>query len=302
MTKTIYLFESLMVIFILSCSNTSVEYDKPTSSGKLLVETYIKEGDTAIMVRLEKPISVYTWNENNSDTTHKIHNAIVKVFIDGNEYLLNENPSPQFNWYGVSMCNSSLYSLRQEVTEFSDCSIIIDYEGKRYDASAINPGKVKALSAEAKFSCENKTKYFSLPLDVKCSLDYDKDKNNYYRVNATAYIKYNGKEGWINYYYSYFVFTENTKNVFDLTLNWCGGNFNSYDLEESENISITKVVIYVEKISEEYYHLREALNAQHTDYDTPFGSEVTEIPSNINNGYGIFTCISRDSICANIIK
>jgi hypothetical protein len=303
MTKIIYLLEVLLLVIIISCSNTSVEYDKPTSDGKLLVESYIKEGDTAIMVRLEKPISAYTWNGNTIDTTNKIHSAIVKIFIDGNEYLLNENPSPQFYWYGVSMWNSSLYSLPQDVKEFSNCSIVVDYDGKRYDASAVNPGKVKILSAEAKIGFEKKQFYFTMPVNIKCNIDYDKQKNNYFRVKTE--VKYQYIDSYISTYIfnSYLCLNENTINEIEISSSNSNVKFVypiNYDTTTTPDFK--NVTIFVERLSEEYYHLREALNAQHTDYDTPFGSEVTEIPSNINNGYGIFTCISRDSICANIIK
>ena len=299
MTKTIYLFEILLVVFILSCSNTSVEYDKPYADGKLLVESYIKEGDTAIWVRLETPLSIYTRSQYKIDTSSRVHDATVKVFIDEAEYLLFEDHSTSINWYGYVMNSSTLYYFKKNISEFSNCRITVDYAGNKYDASAVNPGKVHIIFAEAKFNTLLKYSYSHFPLDVKCSIDCNNKKNNYFRVNARAYITYNGKKGWIDYSYSYLTINENVKNDIILTLHNDGGNYNYNDLKETE-IILTNVIIYIEKLSEDYYHLREALNAQREDDDTPFGSEVIEIPSNINNGFGIFTCISRDSICANI--
>jgi hypothetical protein len=300
MTKTIYLFGILFLIVFISCSNTSVEYDKPFADGKLLVESYIKEGDTAIMVRLEKPQSVYTRSQYDLDTSSRVHEAIVKVFVDGNEYLLNEYPSTSIFWYGYYMRNSTLYFLNKNISEFSNCRISVDYSGKKYEAKAEYPGKVKILSAEAKINNSIKYTYFNLALDIKCTIDYDKTKNNYYRLKAIADYQYQNKFGKAYYSNSYFNLSENTSNTIELYVN--GGISNSDMNMDKSKIVLTNVEIYIEKLSEEYYHLREALNAQHIDDDSPFGGEVIEVPSNINNGYGIFTCISRDSICANIIK
>lgn len=54
-------------------------------------------------------------------------------------------------------------------------------------------------------------------------------------------------------------------------------------------------------MNEDYHNFRQALKVQKEDDDSPWGGEITQIPTNIKDGFGIFTCITRDTVCANII-
>ena len=160
---------------------------------------------------------------------------------------------------------------------------------------------MKILSAEARLGFVKEKYYYRFPANIKCIIDYDKKKNNYLRIIAKVNYTLCDSYHEIDYIYSYLCLNENTNS--EITILSGNSKCTFANLPDSNvTANFTNVTVYIESLSEDYYHLREALNAQHEDDDSPFGSEVIEIPSNINNGYGIFTCISRDSICAKIIK
>jgi hypothetical protein len=281
----------LFNVFFSSC-HKAVEYTNTEINEKLAVESYVISGDSLVFVRLEKTTSAYvkSWA---MDKERKVKNADVKIFFNNIEYPLAEvNENNILIYENVLYDNwGTYYKKNMIVPAKAQCHLSVKYDNYNLSASSEFPGNTKINNAFIQFFDNGKY------LEEKVTLyaDFPKNEINYYRIGVLYWYEGSKKEYPIRSHYFYFII--NGKNN-DNSIN-C-----SFDHGFNINIipSIKKSILYLDHITETYYNFYLAVKEQRNSYDSDLGSEVIDIPTNINGGLGIFTCITRDSICANIME
>jgi hypothetical protein len=121
--------------------------------------------------------------------------------------------------------------------------------------------------------------------------DFPQKVKNFYRITFLVDYYRNG-----NIYRlgsttaNYFVFTTDSSEVH---LSFYVGNID-------KNLEWRNMKLYLDHITEDYYDFQQACKTQRDNDDSIFNTDGTEIPSNVNGGYGIFTFITRDTACINL--
>ncbi len=279
------LFIILYCVFIVSSCDKVVDYEKPLQENKIVIESYITEGDTAVNVRITKSGSPYEITSV-YDPKYYILDADVKIIFDDSDTIFLElNKSPRFPV-------KTTYSKKIKVPSAHKCYLEVGYKGQKVYAEEYYPLKTKINSASITLEKTNN----GINTKFKINANFPKQETNYYRIQAYGKFVYNNgvsnqKRLWSTGYV-YFS-ADGTSNIQNISFS---PNSYSTNLNNIEN----KAIIYLEHISPFYVQFLNAVEEQVLTVGDEFNTEIVQIPTNIEGGLGIFTVIARDSIWADI--
>jgi hypothetical protein len=291
----VYIFLPILVLSYIACNET-LEVESSGYIQKLVVESYINSQSDSIFLKLSKTMSPYNYILY-GDTSLQAHNAEIKIILDGSEYFMTEDTIK------TKVSGGYTYSINRKAGEYylkgiklsgvSKCSLDVSYNGMHVSSDEEFPEFVKLNSALYKIerTPSSSKSYYNTKLLLNLDANFPEGKKCHYRITSVGNYFV---PSW-SYYYryektQYFIINSSNKNEYlEIDL----GNIN-------ENWELKSIKLTVDHISEKYYNFIKALDAQYEYDESIYGSEGTLIPTNINDGYGIFTCISRDTICLDI--
>ncbi len=295
LSRTGYLILILFGIFIVSSCDKAVNYEKPQTENKLVIESYIMEGYTTVNVKVTKTLTPY---ENasmpfiNFDPRFNVIGAVVKLSFDsGTPFLLDLNDNVYY---------PTTYSKEMKVPFAEKCTLEVEYEGQKVYAETNYPSKTKInnvsviLQKDIKYNGAG-VRYMNVEININA--DFPTDETNYYRILAYGEFVYNNGVNNIFYWgrlsddYLYFITDGKNKSQ--------NIRFSSYN-DLNALTDTNKAIIYLEHITPIHFQFRNALKNQIENIGDEFNTEIVQIPTNIVGGLGIFTAITRDSIWADI--
>lgn len=285
----------VFIIFFLSC-NENLVIEIPGFSDKIVVEAYICQNSNEAIISLTKTISPYK-RRDYADTSLKVRGAKVKIYLDREEFLMQEDTSMIYmGVYGPTYMSSSVQRYLISNVRFDNimsCGLYVDYGDFHLEAEEHFPKEVRIQNVHDTIVSRipSGNKYPVRYLSMNITADFPKNESSYYRVSqVTDYVVPNSSNHLYITESEYFCHKSNDSTHFtEIKLRY--GNL---------GYKINKVILYLDHITKNYYDFEKALKAQEENDDSPFGSEGTQIPTNIKNGLGIFTCYSRDSVCLDI--
>jgi len=282
-SRTGYLILILFGILVVTSCDKVVDYEKPLTENKLVIESYIMAGDTAVNIKVTKTLTPYEHPVPfiSFDPRYNVTNANVKLSFDnGTPFLLVLNDNIYY---------PTTYSKKMKVPSAEKCTLEVEYEGQKVYAETNYPSKTKINNGSVILQ---KIINDGVKVDFEINADFPQKETNYYRISAVSKIFINGENLTWNMGYSYFSIdgTSNTLNV--------SFRPNTYpmDLNNLDN----RAMIYIEHISPTYFQFRNAIKNQVENIGDEFNTEIVQIPTNIVGGLGIFTAITRDSIWADV--
>ena len=292
--KILLLIYCLFFLLIVISCNETLEIDIPDFSEKLVVESFLVNTSNRIFLKLSKTVSPYkklSWY----DTTLLVHNAQVKVKLDNNEYnMIEDTVSSVYNngyIYKIFRKTGEYYINNVNLLNVNKCELNIDYENNHVNCMEYFPDIVQIDSIQTTLY-QKKLSNWSNPINylkIKIFANFPKNQKSFYRICLVS------NYGSLDYEF------ENIET--DYFIHLSNENYEIIDLKlKYENLEyyLKRTRVYLDHITENHYNFMKAKKNQEEDVDNPFGSEGIQIPTNITNGLGIFTCISRDTICINL--
>ncbi len=288
-----YLIILFLGLWAYSC-NEDLVIETPGFSQKVVVEAYLCKQYQDVVVKLSKTVTPYT-RFYYDDVSTRVLGAESKLILGGTEYQFQEDSIKHFtDYYGYLYTDYSglgrYYIKNIDLAGASKCSLSINYLGSKIEAEENFPNEVKIYSVEDTIISRIPpgNKYPVRYLSLKIRADFPKNEKSYYRVSRVLeymvpYSKNIGSLSESDY------FCHNSNDNFHL--------FEMRLIYENMGYEINRVILYLDHITKNHYDFIKAMKTQEENDDTAFGSEGTQIPTNIKNGFGIFTCFTRDSVC-----
>ena len=283
-----YILLLFIVVSFYSCKQ-NVAVDFPPFEEKLVVVSYIEEGDDKYLVYVNKTIDPHLekyWNY--IDTSFAT--AKVMLSIDNVPFQLRRIPKYEYHKYISSVHNSygRFFALDKKIENITNLKLAVEYEGKRIESECTPFPTPHIDNAFLIGTSKNLEYYKNLKLLVEASFPAG---ISYYRVtiiqssrmvviDSLHRIIYSGGTA-IGYFKSN---NGERKKEFTFT------NV-SFPLDTNQR----KCNIIFSRIEKTYYDFALASKAQVGETDTFLPTETTEVPSNIRGGYGIFTAMSSDT-------
>lgn len=290
MPKKFLIFSCLAILFLIVSCEKPVEYSEPAPIEKLVIESYLVEGDTLAFVRVAKTISAYDKGNHASitDTALAALNAEVKLSFGNQTSLLREAKTGDPHYFGSRPGFYPTYYGNLSVPSGSKCTLEVKYKNHHIVTDAECPSK--PIINRALFKAEVKEGY--LYYNTSLNLTFTENGSRYYRISITAQ-DINSPKLRANTNYQYFILNGSAVNK-DFNISVKG-------LRSSGDLSgIKRVLVTVEHVSEEYYNFLYAIPEFRRSILNDYNTEVVEIPSNVRGGLGIFTITSKDTAWADI--
>ena len=212
--------------------------------------------------------------------------------LDGVEHELKEIPDDNifFQFY-----SKSVYKKYMKIKPCSECKLSVNYKNSMISSKSAFPNKIPIKSAEV--SPVYETKNFNLRFSFKFEL---KDNlTHYFRIKIVVETESGNNIGLS--FFNPLYFTVSREMEQPIIIHFKKDIYDLYPGFNKNNFNYKNVYVIFEQMNEDYHNFRQALKVQKEDDDSPWGGEITQIPTNIKDGFGIFTCITRDTVCANII-
>lgn len=286
----------LLAIAIVTCSVFSIScnevlyVDLPNFESKLVVESIIFKTDS-ISVGISRSVSPYM-KSNSEDTTRLVHNAKVTLINDGVEYALKEDTSVIYFYSNLRATRkfSNYYVKPDNFILGKELLLKIKHGDVEVSSSAETPTNTNVKSINTYLSSEESryTDFHHLTLNFKMKADFPKNIKNYYRIAAVIEY-YRGGVLWQR--------TREIEELFEVVSSDSTFDFKIYLGNMAKDLEIRNPILIIDHITEEYYNFLKAVKMQFEHDESLIESEVTRIPSNIKNAYGIFTIIARDTVC-----
>ena len=274
-----------LTLLIVGCES-ELDILPPSSEWRIVVEGYLASSDS-VLIRIDESRNSFDEYQTSSQ---RGKNAIVHLSYQGAVHTLTEytgtNPLIQRN--GKSL-DPTFYFLPRSVFVIPDSgSLNLDviYGGKQVDASCRVPAKIKILDFHTVLITQWKKDVVltaAFPVGI-----------SYYYLRGKSVGTFQSKPAAVTFMSELIKVTGDGKPKTIHIVNNNGGV--SFTSEE-------KQILVLGSTSKEYYNFYQVLRSQQTDTDRGldfFGREATEISSNINGGFGIFTIISDDTMSVDI--
>lgn len=279
-----------MCFLFLSCEST-IESDIGTAGEKkLVIESYLQTGDS-VLVKVS--------------SSAKITEEILSFTPNLDVYITHNENKHKLN-YAVDRYGASHYYLPSSqftVPNTGDMYLETYFNGKHVTSKATVPEKIKIKSYDVNLDV---SQYFDdifweyrsgiSVSSIRLSADFK--NNSFVLVELKARKKYI-LQGTVTYYEWATVFREYLKikeNRETIIINNTTKSEKRV-LVDTTNVKSYKLFLYaIENVHYEFYR---ATSSQKNDGDllgSIFGNNVTEIQTNINNGYGIFTVMNVDTL------
>jgi len=280
----LFVFSTILLMSLNSCDK-SVNYDEPEPVEKLVIESYLVEGDSVVFVRVGKTISAYDNGNHASaaDTNLAALGAEVRVSFDNETVTLQEAKPGNPYFFGGRPGFYPTYYNTVHIPAGKKCTLDVKYKNHHIVSEAGYPSRPTINSSTCGIELKDGYVFYNLVLN----LDYDADGGKYYRIsvtseNAASSIQRNS----IMYQYLILEGSGKSQNY----------NLRIKGLKSNGDLSgLKKVLITLEHISKEYYDFMYAIPEFRRSILNDYNTEVVEIPTNITGGLGIFTISSKDT-------
>jgi hypothetical protein len=281
---SVFLF--LLILTSLSCSN-NLNINVPSTEEKLVIESYLYQDDPVMVTMLSTSWSPFIIKYG-YDTSSRVNGAEVTIYSNGSSFQLERDTGKYFpnRWYSGSRCGYYVCENNSMLSE--NARINVKYKGKEYSAVSNFPAKPIIISAAGEIRQDKESAF------VAINIGPQQEKKSFYRIK----IK-------VDYTYTSYIYTHNESQE-DIEYFFIE-NSTEPKLMEFENgvnifsgVKFKKISITLEHINEDYYNFLEVCATQRRKNYSPLGTEGTEVPSSFQDCYGIFTCISRDTVCVNL--
>ena len=280
-------------IFFFSC-NEKFTVQPENFSEKIVVESCIFTNTDSVSILLTHSVSAYIKNDS-YDSSRLVHNADVKIIAKGNVFSLKEDTCKFYNYWGTptSRTESNYFIKGLNLSKYNECELEVTKTDQRITAKSIIPSftKIKEVSGSIYRDESGKSSYYPTSLKLKIYADFPLGIESYYKVTVLTDI-YDKEKLYMpsNRATDYLIFrTEIPYKEFSIKI----GNIN-------KNFTFKNIRISLDHINKEYYDFLEACRTQRENDDSIFNQDGTEIPSNIQGGFGIFTFIARDTACVTL--
>jgi len=295
--KKYFSFVIIFISMILFSCNEKFTVQPESFSEKIVVESYILTNTDSVSIFITHSVSPYIQTEG-YDSSRLIHNANVKITAENDVFLFAEDNSKCYNYNGthqIARRESNYFAKNINFLKYKKCTLEVKKDSKKIFAESEIPSQTKINNIEAVLKRDKNSKgpNYSTDIILKIDGEFPINTKSYYRIIFFCDHYDNGQIYTLgNKYTNYFIINTDTSVV----------NFTFHAGNIHEKLEWRNSKIYLEHITENYYNFREACQTQYENDDSIFNQDGTEIPSNIQGGFGIFTFIARDTACINIKK
>lgn len=278
----------LFFILIFTSCEQDVSVDLPHFEEKLVVESYIVEGDSVFIVRIDKTVNpILKGNVFNYDTNFA--GTYVVLSYNNNSYTLRSiSDYMEKRRYNVDVGNNipgRFFVLDKKVENVSSIKLVAKYRTLHVESECKMPPSVHITEAKLTGISDDSIRYSKFKIDIEANFP---SVLSYYMVRILGkypdshLIGYDDGIREIARDY-YIVNSPVQKKEFILNNTSARiGEFNIY-------------MILLSHIEKTYYDFALASNSQFGELADIIPTETTEVPSNIRGGYGIFTAMSSDT-------
>lgn len=278
MFKPAVVFGLTTFILFFACQST-VDVDLAKEK-KLVVEAYLRSQDS---IR----ISV----QSSANLTEDIQNKINNLDI----FILYENQKIKLNYTGYTSFGS-YYSAPADVfiiPDFGQIRFEANYKGKRITSETNIPVKTSITSFKLDYYRDNNNALKIRSIDVYA--DFPVQKTLYLiEIELKQSILYNNKIlDFSSFIFRQYAGTNQTSNFIHAENGEVGGSSQSLDPHDEY------LILHLYSLTSFHQEFYKAIQSQQNDGDglgSIFGNNVTEVPTNIENGYGIFTTMNSDTM------
>jgi len=283
----------LITIACLCSCETVIDFKQPKIEDKLVIESYLMVGDTSIDVRVTRTGNPYNKKLRtffNEDLY--VYDADVRISFDGAPFdtlKLSKNFQD-----GTSGLLKPIYLIKKTVPEAKVCILKVKSNLLEVSSQIEIPTKTKLIDVTLNLIDTIRTKLWNSSIYTRykylitIDADFPQNSDNYYRFSINKKWIHNGKQyssSLSEYEMFKFSDTSNKKKLTMIISDIIAPN--------------TKMVFHLDHITKEYFEFRKALMDQNENLIDEINSEIIQIPTNINNGLGIFTVTNRDTLCKN---
>jgi len=271
-------FTSACCLLALLCScSRDVPIDLPAFKEKLVVESYLVEGDTTILVRLDKTFDPYKFPSRNDDRRIP-SGANVALIIRDSVFLLTEVSRSNRERYTFA---GTVYRLNRSVEPTTNYKLVVDFQGLHAESQCQALPKTRLLSVVLGSSGGSSSSNVTFHLRIVA--DFPPERS--YHL-----VRIEGRYANAKYDIARTSFTmDGHSNQIQIDIS----NLSPLWLVALRGTEYTIALIRTDRTCFDFLR---AIEAQVGEYDSFLGSETTEIPTNIIGGYGIFTGMSKDTM------
>ncbi len=283
----------LVSISLLSCKQ-DVSVTIPRFSEKLVALSYIVNGDSSYIVYINKtqdPEQNQYWKY--LDTSFV--DAKVLLLINNIPHELDRMSRMETPNHSSMMSNSGgrFFILRKKVENISSLKLSVEYHGKKIVSSSF-PLPTPEIDKVTLTGTLQPSGVYST-LKIRMEADFPPDQSYYYiQVIQSGYTEEVDSQHKIfhqGFTARGFFSSSGAGRVKEFLLN---------NIRFSSNINQKLCSINISRVEKVYFDFALAARAQRGEGDSFLPTETTEVPSNIEGGYGIFTVMNQHMVEANI--
>lgn len=276
----------LLFFFFASC-NENVPVTLPQFESRLVAESYIVGGDSAIVVRLDQtidPLAPSYWSA--TDTSFAA--AEVKIKFDDTLHSLKRLLYADQQRYAHDVRYGRVFAIDGMIVGEKTFQLTVDYQNRHIEAECSMPSPIQVASATLSGTLDNSGYFTGFRIGIVAKFPAG---SSYFMVCVMSknYDWPTKDSIWQDIARGYFV----ANNRVDYE------EFNLINSSPSKRRSGYYKVL-IARIEKTYYDFALASRAQYGELDSVIPTETTEVPSNIRGGYGIFTAMSCDTLMVSI--
>jgi hypothetical protein len=268
-----------------SCKH-DVAVDLPPFEEKLVVESYIVQGDSVFIIRIDKTVNPIIKSYPIMFDTNFSGTTAVLSFNNTNYELRQIVDYREERQYNILTNNHGrLFVLNKKVEYVSNMKLIVDYRSYHVE-SECNMLPVVHIKKASFTGVTNNAEFYS-SFKVNVEADFPSGISFYMiRIMPTSFVAINDPGAIKESARGYFIVNKEVSNkefIFTNPFYSLVGEFSDY-------------TIILSRIEKTHYDFAISSLTQFEELNTMIPTETTEVPSNIQGGYGIFTAMSNDTI------
>ncbi len=276
-------------VFLMSCTK-DVPVTLPPFESKIVVESYIVQGDSAIVVRLDQTIDPTIKNYWSAIDTSFASAQVLIAFDNKTSTLRRIQYEEQSRYFDNPITHGRIFALDGTVEGMKSFRLIVDYQLRHVEAACSMPPSLHVTNASLTGTLNNADMYTSFKLIVAAEFPVGL---TYYmiRIRSKSFEGFTRKDSiWREFGRGYFVVTDAADHK----------EFNIDNIPYPSKRTGGYYEILIAQIEKAYYEFALTSSAQYGELDSVIPTETTEVPSNIRGGYGIFTAMSYDTLMVTI--
>ena len=286
--KIKYLF---LFLFLLNSCKHDVDVDLPPFEEKLVVESYIVQGDSAFIVRIDKTVNPIIKSNTITYDTNFAGTEVILSYNNNNFKLRQMSVYLDEGKYNVFSGNHGrFFVLDKKVENINTLKLIANYRTYHVESECVMLPAVHiknaVLTGTSNYSESQSREIYSI-FTVNVEADFPSGISYYMmrimRPPLDTIREHSLLREITKGYFVVYNSVQKNKFIFNNTFSEQVGWFNNY----------TIILSRIEKL---HYYFALSSVIQFGESNTMIPTETTEVPSNIRGGYGIFTAMSNDTI------